>query len=188
MDYVFLLLSISLVWVVSEILISRIKRSGPTTSKLDRSSFRILWGTIIVSVSLGVFLGVRGIGAVTTGSVFIRWFGLFLIVAGLAIRWAAILTLGKYFAVDVSIRSDHKVITTGVYRFVRHPAYSGTILSFLGLGLSFSSWISTLVIVLPIVVAFVHRIRIEERALAGFLGDEYVRYCTTTKRMIPGLY
>jgi protein-S-isoprenylcysteine O-methyltransferase Ste14 len=120
--------------------------------------------------------------------VFVRWFGLFLIVTGLAIRWVAIVTLGKYFAVDVSIRSDHKVITTGVYRFVRHPAYSGTILSFLGLGLSFSSWISTLVIVLPIVVAFVYRIRIEERALAGFLGNEYVRYCTTTKRMIPGLY
>lgn len=179
---------ISIFWIVSEIVLARFRQSGPDASKLDRSSLRMLWTTIALSVSFGVFLGVRGIGSVSTGSTLIAWFGLILIFIGLGVRWTAILTLRKSFTVDVSIRSDQRIVDKGIYRFVRHPAYAGSLLSFLGLGVSFSNWMSAPVIFFPILLAFLYRIRIEERALLIFLGDGYIPYCASTKRLIPGLY
>jgi protein-S-isoprenylcysteine O-methyltransferase Ste14 len=106
----------------------------------------------------------------------------------LAIRWAAILTLRKYFTVDVVIMNDHKVVMTGLYRHIRHPAYLGSLLSFLGLAISFSNWLTALVIFIPITSAFVYRIRVEEKALGQFLGDVYRQYRSSTKRLIPGIY
>lgn len=179
---------VSLTWLVSEIVLSRVKHSDAKKSKLDASSLRILWTTIAVSISAGVFLGLRRIGFVETGSYFISLCGLSLIVIGLIVRWIAILTLRRYFTVDVSIVSDHRIVRHGIYRLVRHPSYTGSLLSFLGVGICFSCWPSALVVFLPILVAFIYRIRVEEKALVTFLGDEYVQYSASTKRLIPGVY
>ncbi|MGA2624155.1 MAG: isoprenylcysteine carboxylmethyltransferase family protein [Bacteroidota bacterium] len=180
--------AVSLAWLVSEIVLSRVKHSDAKKSKLDAYSLRILWTTIALSVSSGVFLGLRRIGFIATGSYFISVSGLSLIVIGLIVRWIAILTLRKYFTVDVSIVSDHRIVTHGLYRWVRHPSYAGSLLSFLGLGICFSCWVSTLVVFLPILVAFIYRIRVEEKVLAAYLGDEYGQYSASTKRLIPGVY
>lgn len=140
------------------------------------------------SISVGVFLGIQSIGYIRVGTHFISILGLLLIVFGLAIRWIAILTLRRLFTVDVSILRNHQIIRHGIYKFVRHPAYAGSLLSFLGLGLSFANWVSTLVIFVPILVAFMRRIRLEERVLINAFGDEYINYCKTAKRLIPGIY
>jgi protein-S-isoprenylcysteine O-methyltransferase Ste14 len=114
--------------------------------------------------------------------------GIVLIIAGLAVRWTAILTLRKYFTVDVAIINDHKVVMTGLYKHVRHPAYLGSLLSFLGLAISFSNWLAALVMFVPITGAFLYRIKVEEKALDAFLGDAYRQYCSSTKRLIPGIF
>jgi protein-S-isoprenylcysteine O-methyltransferase Ste14 len=179
---------VSLAWIVSEIVLTVLKHSHSTHAGLDKSSLRLLWTTIILCIVSGNLLSAYRIGTIATGSYSISLSGLVLIVAGLVVRWTAILTLRKYFTVDVSIVRNHQVVTAGVYRYVRHPAYTGSLVSFLGLGLVFSNWLSFLVIVVPITAAFVYRIRVEERALVTFFGDQYVRYCATTKRLIPGIY
>ena len=114
--------------------------------------------------------------------------GLVLIVLGLALRWIAILSLGRMFTVDVAIVRGHHLVTTGIYQRVRHPSYSGALLSFLGLGLTFSNYLSALVIFVPICVAFLYRIHIEEQTLTAAFGDEYRNYRVATKRLIPGVY
>jgi len=105
--------------------------------------------------------------------------------AGLALRLVSILTLGRLFTVNVAIHSDHPVVEKGPYRFVRHPSYSGLLLAFIGLGVSFQSWLSILVLLVPIVLAVVNRVATEERALLSFLGPPYTAYCARTKRFIP---
>jgi protein-S-isoprenylcysteine O-methyltransferase Ste14 len=184
-------LLISLVWIISEVVLARVKHSKTKDSSgLDKSSLRFLWITIIIFVFIGVFLGVWRIGW-RIGYIpvkFISLTGLVLIVLGLIIRWTAILTLKKYFTVDVSIQSNHKIIDKGIYKFIRHPAYAGSLLSFLGLGLAFSNWLSTLVIFIPILIAFIYRIRVEEKALVQAFGGEYINYSKVTKRLIPKLY
>ena len=180
--------AISVVWVGSEIILARLKHSGRSSSRHDKSSLRVLWTVITISIFAGACLAGSAIGFVATGARIIRMVGTVLIVAGLAVRWAAILTLRKYFTVDVAIMNDHKVVMTGLYRYVRHPAYLGSLLSFLGLAISFSNWLTALVIFVPITGAFVYRIRVEEEALDAFLGDTYRQYRSSTKRLIPRVF
>ncbi len=164
------------------------KHSGQSGSRHDKSSLRILWTVITISVFTGVCIGRSGIGTFKAGAGIMLSLGLVFIVSGLAVRWAAIVTLRKYFTVDVAIRSDHRVVMTGLYRYVRHPAYLGSLLSFLGLAISFSNWLAALVMFLPITGAFIYRIRVEEKALDAFLGEAYWQYCSSTKRLIPGVF
>lgn len=179
---------VSFVWASSEIALGRLRHSGAGAAKRDEWSLRLLWSVITLSIVSGIVLSIYRIGAVHVGDHYAAIGGLTLILMGLAIRWAAILTLRKYFTVDVAIRGDHQLVDAGLYRVLRHPAYSGSLLSFLGLGLTFSNWLSLLVIFVPIAIAFVYRIRVEERALAAFFGDRYTQYCASTKRLIPLIY
>jgi protein-S-isoprenylcysteine O-methyltransferase Ste14 len=106
----------------------------------------------------------------------------------LVMRWLAILSLGRLFTVDVAIMQNHHVVRRGIYKWIRHPSYSGALLSFLGLGTAFSNYFSIAVIFVPICAAFLYRIQVEERALLAAFGDEYREYCATTRRLIPWLY
>ncbi|MDH4222486.1 MAG: isoprenylcysteine carboxylmethyltransferase family protein [candidate division Zixibacteria bacterium] len=178
---------ISLAWILSEVVLAKVKHSKAADSKeLDKFSLRFLWTTIVICVFIGVFTGIRGIGFIPIR--FLSLTGLFLIVLGLIIRWTAILTLKKYFTVNVSILKEHKIIHKGIYKIIRHPAYAGSLFSFLGLGLSFSNWLSTLVIFIPVWVAFIYRIQVEEKALIQTFGNEYLNYSKATKRLIPMIY
>ncbi|PWB74126.1 isoprenylcysteine carboxylmethyltransferase family protein [candidate division GN15 bacterium] len=188
MSFGLTIIIVSLVWIISEILLARLKHSDPTSSRQDKSSLRLMWTAVVLGITAGVLLAVYRAGTIHTGAVYFAFCGLALILIGLAIRWVAIMTLWKYFTVDVSIAEDHKLVTTGLYKYVRHPAYTGSLLSFLGLGLVFSNWLSLLVIVVPITTAFVHRIKVEEEALLSFFGEKYSKYSAGTKRLIPMIY
>jgi protein-S-isoprenylcysteine O-methyltransferase Ste14 len=188
MDLGIVMMVLSIVWLGSEIILARVKRSLPTDERSDNSSLRILWVTIGVSITLGVFVGNQDIGYLGGGSRVFPIVGSVMIVLGLLLRWIAILSLKRQFTVDVAITKDHRIISEGIYRYVRHPAYAGSILSFLGLAVSFANVISFIIIFLPICFAFLYRIRVEERALVAAFGDEYIRYSQTTKRVIPRIY
>jgi protein-S-isoprenylcysteine O-methyltransferase Ste14 len=180
---------VGLIWLVSEIILARVTLAKSDKAKgLDRSSLRLLWLLIGVSLSAGIYLGSRGIGYIATGSLVISVAGLALIFLGLVIRWTAILTLRRHFTVNVNIGDSHQLIDTGIYRFVRHPAYTGSLVSFLGLGLTFSNWLCTLVIFVPIFFAFAYRICVEEQALNEHFGDQYKQYCLKTRRLLPLIY
>lgn len=183
-----ILIAISAVWLVSEIALARTKRSQKTDEQFEQSSPRLLWLVIFLAVNGGVFVGVRGIGHIEAGSGIFSLAGLALILCGLVFRWVAILTLRKQFTVDVAITQEHRLVTEGIYRFIRHPAYTGSLLSFLGLGLAFSNWLSVLIIFVPICCVFLYRIQVEEKVLLIAFGSEYADYCASTRRLIPRIF
>lgn len=137
---------------------------------------------------IGMILGFAKIGKIQTGSNLIAPFGLSLLVAGVAIRWTAIHTLGKYFTSTVVIRDDHRLIRGGLYKHLRHPAYTGALVAHFGLGLSFSNWFSLALSFVPYLLAAAYRIHVEEQALTAAFGEEYLDYSRNTKRLIPKLY
>jgi len=143
---------------------------------------------IFVGVNGGILLSHQRIGYFGNGSRVFPIAGLILIICGLLIRWIAIVSLKHQFTVDVSITKDHRIIRKGIYRFVRHPAYAGSLLSFFGLGLCYANYLSILAIFVPICSAFLYRIHVEEKALIDHFGEEYVNYCASTKRLIPGIF
>ena len=114
--------------------------------------------------------------------------GLGLFVLGTALRWYSIIYLGRFFTTNVAIASDHRVIDTGPYRFVRHPSYAGGMLALLGVCLTFQNWASALIIFIPCFAVNHWRIFIEEKALADALGEPYRSYMKRTKRLVPFVY
>lgn len=184
-----LIILISAFWLFSEIILGRTRRSAAKgSSALDKSSLKVLWITILVSVSLGVLLGVTGKGLIRFKHQLLSLSGIVLILLGLIVRWTAILTLRKYFTVDVSILKGQRIVKTGIYKYVRHPSYAGSLLSFLGLGLAFSNWLSTIIIFVPVLIAYIYRIQVEEKALIKAFEQEYLDYSKNTKRLIPKIY
>lgn len=130
----------------------------------------------------------REIGFIHGISLTAAYTGLCLVVLGLVVRWTAILTLRRYFTVNVAIRKNHKIVDKGLYKTVKHPAYCGSLLSFLGLALYFTNWLSFLIIFVPITSAFLYRIKIEEEVLGAQFGKQYLAYMKKTKRLIPFIW
>ena len=180
---------ISVIWILSEILLSRIKRADLENSidNYDKHSLIKIWATILFSLTIGIFVSKFSFGRIEILP-YQRFIGLILVVAGLVIRWNAILKLKKSFTVDVSVKKDQKIIQDGVYKFVRHPSYSGSLLSFFGLSLIFTNVFTILIITVPIVFVFLHRIKIEENVLTNVIGTEYFEYAKRTKKIIPFIY
>jgi protein-S-isoprenylcysteine O-methyltransferase Ste14 len=107
---------------------------------------------------------------------------------GLIVRVSALLTLGKLFSVDVAFKPDHELVTRGLYRSIRHPAYTGLLIAFLGVGFVSWSWLGLFLTTVPIFLVLRHRIRVEEEAMSHLFGSKYDRYRRSTKRLIPGVY
>lgn len=111
-----------------------------------------------------------------------------LFVAGLLLRWSALITLGRFFTVDVTIEKDHELVERGPFRIKRPPSYTGVLLAFVGFALSLRNWAALLVVLLPIGAAFVHRMNVEEEALSRAFGSRYTDYMRRTKRLVPFVY
>jgi protein-S-isoprenylcysteine O-methyltransferase Ste14 len=108
-----------------------------------------------------------------------------LFVPGLVLRWCSIICLGRFFTTNVAIATDHRLIDTGPYRFIRHPSYAGSLLALLGFTLCIPNWASWLLILVPCYAVTFWRIHVEEQALLGGLGEPYRTYMQRTKRLIP---
>jgi protein-S-isoprenylcysteine O-methyltransferase Ste14 len=172
-------------WVASEIILAVLLRSGGADKSKDKSSLAYLWITISISITAGVVVASKGIGFILMIFPATTYAGLSFVVLGLILRWVAILTLRRYFTVNVAIRKDHIIVDKGLYGILRHPAYSGSLLSFLGLAIYFANWLVFVIIFLPILCAFLHRIRIEEEVLLKQFGKKYISYSERTKRLVP---
>ncbi len=180
---------LGLVYFVSELLLAITRRSRKSESSAkDRHSLSFLWIAILVSLWGGVAAAVFWRGAALPYKYAFAIAGLMIFIAGLMLRWYAIVKLGRFFTVNVAIAKDHQLIESGPYRFVRHPSYTGALLAFLGISLSLGNWAAVIIIMAPIFLAFVYRMQVEERALTGALGEQYCSYLDRTKRLIPLIY
>ena len=180
----------TLIWLfpVSEVALAVRARSRAFGARSeDHGSFALLWTVFGLAIAAASWLSFQGWAPLPLGPRLREGLVLGLMGAGIALRWASILTLGRFFTVDVAIHGDHAVVRRGPYAWVRHPSYSGLLLLFLGLALHMGDALSVLVLMVPVCVAGWRRIRIEEAALLQGLGEPYAAYCRETRRLIPGL-
>ncbi len=184
--------TLSALLLASEIALAVAKRSKLPGSRgasgKDRWTLPLLWTVICSAIFTGFFLR----SALPQGRLpYPQTFyvaGLILFIAGLIIRWIAIVHLGRFFTVNVAIAEDHQLITTGPYRYVRHPSYTGTLMIFLGFGLCMLNIFSLAAVFLPITGAFLWRMHVEENALRSAFQSQYQSYANCTRRLIPGVY
>ena len=177
------------VWVAGElfgaILIPRLRGRGrPVRVQRDRGSKILILFTVWISVTVALAFGYGGIGVLPD---WVFYPGIFLMLLGVLVRQWAIAVLGRFFSTSVRIVEDHRVVEKGPYRLVRHPSYTGLLVTFIGIALAVQSWAALIVLLGFFTVSFGYRIRVEEKTLLSELGDSYASYMKRTKRLIPYL-
>jgi len=113
--------------------------------------------------------------------------GAVFLLGGLGLYVIARRALGELFSEAVRITPEHKLITTGPYRLIRHPIYLGEIFFGLSLPMILGSLYGFILMLMPIPM-LVYRIRIEEETLVSKFGQEYLDYASKTKKLIPYIY
>lgn len=105
---------------------------------------------------------------------------------GLLIACNARYCLGKNWSLSVQLKERHELITSGPYRYVRHPIYTGLLLLFTGNALVVGDWRGVLAVVI-IFVSLWLKLRTEERWLSNYFGVAYINYKAKTNAIIPWL-
>jgi len=111
-----------------------------------------------------------------------------LFLTGLTVRYWAIKKLGQFFTADVTIHRQHRLITTGLYQHLRHPAYSGLLLALLAAGLAMGDYLAFLALTAPVYWAINKRIEIEEQMLLQSFDAEYLEYCKHSWKLLPWIH
>ncbi|MHA2339062.1 MAG: methyltransferase family protein [Candidatus Hodarchaeales archaeon] len=114
--------------------------------------------------------------------------GSIIIIIGGIITLISRIQLERFASGVLMIQEDHKLITTGIYKYIRHPIYTGGLLQALGLYLAFHSIIITILALIIFFWLYHSRAQYEEQILEEEFGDEFRNYKKNSKKMIPFIY
>lgn len=158
------------------------------SKKRDKGTKWVLIGCYAVCIYLSTIMVSIYVPGTIRGMVFphwVSWIGIGMIIAGVTIRVIAVATLKSAFTVTVQTTDSQKLITTGIYHIVRNPAYTGSILSLLGVAVSFRSLIAIPCVLILCILCYCMRIHTEEIALQNQFGNEFMNYKKTSWRLVP---
>lgn len=153
--------------------------------KEDKGTYILIYLSIILSIVISINLGYREIALLPE---IVFYVGIISILLGIFIREYSVITLGKFFSFQISVIEKHKLIENGPYHYIRHPAYTGGILSIIGISISLRSMIAVIIVIIMSTIAYGSRIKYEEKILVHEFGEEYIRYRNKTKKLIPLIY
>jgi protein-S-isoprenylcysteine O-methyltransferase len=175
-----------LAFVLHEVWVFSRDRRRVQGQRRDRGSF---W--VIVLLQNAGFYGCFAIPWVTRRGALpfepepLFWTAIGVFWLGWLLRFWSVLTLGKFFRTTVVVQDDHRLITSGPYRVLRNPSYTGALLMVLGIGLAQGNGLSVAAIVGGALLAYVWRIRAEEIALRARFGQSFDDYARRTWAVIP---
>ncbi len=176
-------------WLVLETIGFRTKRSGDPTKARDRGSFRLLMALLWLALGLAFALSfLLPQATILWHRTTVFFVGIGLMLAGLAFRFYAMSLLGRFFTYDVAVHAGQTVVEAGPYRYIRHPSYTGALVTLVGLGLALGNWAGLLALLACMVPAYAYRISVEEAALLAALGEPYKQYVRRTRRLIPFVF
>jgi protein-S-isoprenylcysteine O-methyltransferase Ste14 len=183
-----LLIYLSFAFAFSEFLLMLFRNSWKTIVKTrkDRGSMIFIWVMITFGFTGGFILAKYDSWNIVNYIMAVM--GSILMLTGIILRWLAIIQLGKPFTVDVAITDGAKLKQDGLYKKIRHPSYLGLLLIIAGFSLAMNSFYSFLVLFVPVVLAVIYRIRVEEKVLINEFVSDYSEYVSKTKKLIPGIF
>lgn len=175
-------------WFSSEVIYNLLFRSkNNDKKKADKGSLWLIWLVIIFGIFISINIAVD-LPAHISSLKWLPYAGIILVWVGIILRLFVVISLGKFFTVNVTIKEDHQLKKDGFYKFLRHPSYFMSVLSFIGFGISVNNWISLAFMTTAILLAYRYRIKVEEKALIEQFGERYLEYKRTTKGLIPFIY
>lgn len=174
-------------WAVAE---GGVQLSGvrqPDAPDHDRAGLSLLMTALFGSTLYGL-IDSAVLGWTSRDLPWVAWSGVLLVATGVLLRIVARATLRESFSGYVQTCPQHRLVTNGLYAWVRHPLYLATLVLFLGIPAAYASWGSAVISLALGVPALVYRIRVEEAALAQWFGDEYSEYRRRTAGLLPLLW
>jgi protein-S-isoprenylcysteine O-methyltransferase Ste14 len=184
-----LALAALVLWALSERLFHLCGMSQPNSPAAEKRSLYWLQASYFGAICYGAL-----------DALLLRWttlpprlhawayLGLPPVMAGVVIRAAARWSLGRHFSGNVQTTPQHQLVTSGLYRWLQHPAYLAYLCLLVGFPLSFGSLGGLAVAVVSGVPALAYRMRIEEAHLARWFGEDYQRYRRRTARLLPRVW
>lgn len=115
----------------------------------------------------------------------VTFIGVLLALIGLFIRYVSLRALGRYFSGYVEVVENHELVKDGIYKYIRHPAYLGILVYYLGLPLVLNAYCSEIIGFILISCAFYWRIKEEEILLIEKFGEDYKTYMNQTGTILP---
>jgi len=171
---------IYIVWMIFELKISKKELSkGNKTSDFGTCELYAIG-------QAGVLLSALWFHSFWTVPNIFHIFGFILFISGIIFRIWAIITLGRYYSHIVREVEEHKIIDSGPYHHIRHPAYAGMILANTGITIFFFNTVTVLFFFLVLLPAIIARILIEEKTL--FKIEGYSKFAKSKKRLVPVIW
>lgn len=176
-------------WCVCEVWVFARDRRAASGEVRDQGSRVALVGLIVLGATLAFFLAYGARRWWIAGPAPVVFFsGVALMWLGVALRVWAVLTLGRFFRTVVMLQDEHRLVTTGPNRWLRNPAYTGTLATLLGLGLALGNWLSVLAASGGVLLGYAVRIPVEEKALKARFGEAYAAWARRTWALIPPIW
>jgi protein-S-isoprenylcysteine O-methyltransferase Ste14 len=146
---------------------------------------RARWGIILVGIAYSMLWQTRFWGrSVEAWQMALSI--LFFLLATL-LSWTAKRALGRQWRLDAGLSSDHELVMSGPYRFLRHPIYTSLLCVVLGTGVMITPWWLLLLALLVFVVGTEIRVRVEDQLLRSAFGDRFRDYQQSVSAYVPFL-
>lgn len=174
------------IWGVSELLIWLLTSSGKHSDSERQFSDKGSVFLIILGFCFSIYASyaIRENAKLLLPNAF-YWVGALMMAFGIGLRCLSVWTLKSSFTLSVKVKADQSLIRSGPYKYIRNPAYTGSILTLLGFAFVLKALFAPLAVLAICACAYGYRIFVEERALRNNFGDEYRDYCKHTWRLFP---
>ncbi|KXT83399.1 putative protein-S-isoprenylcysteine methyltransferase [Streptococcus sp. DD11] len=174
------------IFIGTEMWIKNKTKSNNVSDSADRGSRYIIIGSVICCLLL---MNGQLLPSAPHLPSFTVYLGLLLSLAGFALRLYAVSYLGKNFTLAVQTTDQQQLVDHGPYAVVRNPAYTGSILSVLGLSIVSLNPLTIILCLILLVVGYSIRLKVEEKALLNHFGNTYEIYCKKVKyRIFPFIW
>lgn len=178
-----------IVWGASQLYANRYRYALPGAEKRDHRSYWFLAAMVAAGIVVALVC-VKFLPGATfpAGQPALFWIGIALMATGIALRGYVIRVMARYFAPVAEDRPRREVIENGPFRRVRHPNYTGVLITVLGFGLATTNWLALVIAFGCSALGYRYRVHVEEQALCAVLGDAYRDYMRRTRRFVPFLW
>jgi protein-S-isoprenylcysteine O-methyltransferase len=179
----FAALAILAFWAIEFTLRKGASARSSERGKNDKgSTFAILFAYLVVALTLCVTIGGPQLPYIW------RWTGVAVAFFGVTVRVVAFSALGGSYSRTLKVEAQQGLVTSGIYRVLRHPGYAGSIMIWSGAAAAGGSILALVLVFVLLVAVYAYRIRSEEHMLVQYFGEQYENYKKTSWRLIPFLY
>jgi protein-S-isoprenylcysteine O-methyltransferase Ste14 len=118
----------------------------------------------------------------------LSWIGVVLFALAAVLLHLTHQAMGRSWTPTLGLREDHKLITDGIFKYIRHPMYAAHLLWAIAQPLILTNWIAGFCFLVPQIAQYLLRVGSEEEMMLEYFEDQYRDYMKNTGRLLPRIF